>query len=174
MCLRLPGMGSWTDKSSISGMLFKCFVIFLKPTNTCLLSQLNPFGFICSPASLGVFALQALSWHRHTTLEYRSEMRIRKPRLDKWSGSQDHIADDFPVQTLVVHQSNNLRSYFVIVMSIFDGIKHLTNTLSVVLVRCRCLQDLLVLQGTTKSTRKKSQEGSNKNWYISVPNTTRE
>jgi len=27
--------------------------------------------------------------------------------------------------------------------------------LSVVLVRCRCLQDLLILQGTTKSTRKK-------------------
>jgi len=30
--------------------------------------------------------------------------------------------------------------------------------LSVVLVRCRHLQDLLVLQGTTKSTRKKSQQ----------------
>jgi len=30
--------------------------------------------------------------------------------------------------------------------------------LSVVLVQCRRLQDLLVLQGTTKSTRKKSQE----------------
>jgi len=30
--------------------------------------------------------------------------------------------------------------------------------LSVVLVRCQHLQDLLVLQGTTKSTRKKSQE----------------
>jgi len=32
--------------------------------------------------------------------------------------------------------------------------------LSVVLVRCLHLQDLLVLQGTTKSTRKKSQEHS--------------
>jgi len=30
--------------------------------------------------------------------------------------------------------------------------------LSVVLVRCQHLQDLLVLQGTTKSTRKKSLE----------------
>jgi len=27
---------------------------------------------------------------------------------------------------------------------------------SVALVRCRCLKDLLVLEGTTKSTRKKS------------------